>query len=90
MRPLPNIPKSILITRPRGDQGLKYLEAWSRIIIDAAQKKGAAVLDLSGCRAIGSKLIASDNKSSENSQLISALYWDFKHQVCLGNKDAQI
>lgn len=36
------------------------------------------------------KLMTSDNKSSENSQFISALYWDFKNQVCLGNGDAKI
>jgi len=34
------------------------------------------------------KLMSSDNKSSENSQFISTLYWNFKNQVCLGNSEA--
>ena len=102
-----SIPKSILITRPQGDIALKYLEVWSQKIIEAAKKKGAAVLDLRGPRAnrkefeasLSSKryfirniqkLLTSDNKSSENSQFISALYWNFKNQVCLGNGDAKI
>lgn len=36
------------------------------------------------------KLLTSDNKSSENSQFISALYWNFKNQVCLGTGEAKI
>lgn len=51
MKLSPNIPKSILITRPRGDIALKYLEVWSQKIIEVAEKKGATVLDLRGHRA---------------------------------------
>ncbi len=51
MKQLPNIPKSILITRPQGDNALKYLELWSQKIIDVAQEKGATILDLIGKRA---------------------------------------
>ena len=46
-----NIPKFILITRPKGDIALKYLEVWSQKIIEVAKKKGATVLDLHGPRA---------------------------------------
>lgn len=222
MKPSPNIPKLILITRPQGDMALKYLEVWSQKIIEVANEKGATVLDLRGFRAnrteiekivkkkdpdliiinghgdydlitgqdqeilakaddnpellakavvyaiscrsakilgtavvekgnrayIGymedfiflydeskiyrpledekaklflepsnqvaisllknhsaieasksskqyfirniQKLLTSDNKFSENSQFLSALYWNFKNQVCLGNKDVKI
>lgn len=46
-----SIPKSLLITRPKGDIALKYLEVWSQKIIEVAKKKGATILDLSDKRA---------------------------------------
>lgn len=51
MKPLLSTPKSVLITRPYGDIALKYLEVWSRKIIEVANKKGATILNLSGPRA---------------------------------------
>ncbi len=38
--------KTLLITRPGHDPGTKYLSHWSKKIIEAAEEKGAKVIDL--------------------------------------------
>lgn len=58
------MPKILLITRPQGDLGLKYLEHWSEKIIDAAKNKGALVLDLKHKRAARKELESVIRKKS--------------------------
>lgn len=38
--------KTLLITRPEHDPGTKYISHWSKKIIEAAEEKGAKVIDL--------------------------------------------
>jgi len=66
MKPLPNIPKSVLITRPQGDISLKYLEVWSQNIIEVARKKGATVLNLFAKRACRQELEKMIKKNDPN------------------------